>query len=61
MSRNPQTVSTIGTSALAAVLLNTIVLRTAFTQGPGWYGALLLTLPVMGVALVQLARARRKL
>lgn len=61
MSRNPPSVSTIGTSALATVLLNTIILRTATTQGPEWYGALVLTLPVMAVALVQLARARRKL
>lgn len=61
MSRNPQTVTTTGLSALAMVLLNTIILRSAFTQNPEWYGALLLTLPVMGMALVQLARARKNL
>lgn len=61
MSRNPQTVSTTGLSALALVLLNTIILRSALTQNPEWYRALLLTLPVMGLALVQLARARRNL
>lgn len=59
MSRNTQPVSTIGTSALAMVLLNTIILRSAVTQGSEWYGALLLTLPVMGLALVQLARSRK--
>lgn len=61
MSRNPQTVSTTGLSALAMVLLNTIILRSALTQNSEWYGALLLTVPVMGLALVQLARARRNL
>lgn len=59
MSRNPPSVSTTGTSALATVLLNTIILRSAVTQDPEWYGALLLTLPVMGLALVQLARSRK--
>lgn len=59
MSRNPRSVSTTGTSALAAVLLNTIILRSAFTQGSEWYGALLLTLPLMALALVQLARSRK--
>ncbi|HEY1112007.1 MAG TPA: hypothetical protein VGE66_00540 [Chitinophagaceae bacterium] len=61
MSRNPPSVSTTGLLALASVLLNTIILRSAFTQSPQWYGALLLTLPAMGLALVQLARARRNL
>lgn len=61
MSRNPQKVSTIGTSALAMVLLNTIILRAAATGHPEWYEALLLTLPVMSLSLVQLVRARRNL
>lgn len=59
MSRNSRTVSTTGTSALAMVLLNTIILRSAYTLSPQWYGALLLTVPAMALALVQLARARR--
>ena len=61
MSRNPQKVSTIGTSALALVLLNTIILRTAATGAHAWYGVLPLTVPLMSLALVQLARARRNL
>jgi hypothetical protein len=61
MSRNPQKVSTIGFTALAMVLLNTIILRTAVTGDPAWYEALVLTLPLMALALVQLARARRNL
>lgn len=43
------------------VLLNTIILRAAATGQPGWYEALLLTLPAMGLSLVQLVRARRNL
>jgi hypothetical protein len=61
MSRNPRKVSTIGTSALAMVLLNTIILRTAVTGSSVWYEALLLTVPLMGLTLVQLVRTRRNL
>lgn len=61
MSRNPQQVSTTGTWALAATLLNAIVLQAAITGSAKWYGALLLTAPLMGAALVQLVRQRRNL
>lgn len=61
MSRNPQKVSTIGTSALAIVLLNTIILRTAATGRPEWYEALVFTLPLMALSLAQLVRTRRNL
>lgn len=61
MSRNPQKVSTVGTSALALVLLNTILLRTAATGSSVWYEVLVLTVPLLGLALVQLARTRRNL
>jgi hypothetical protein len=60
MSRNPQKVSASGTWLLAAVVLNTLILKFGFTTDPRWYWALVVTGPLLWVALKNGTRERRK-
>ena len=59
MSHNRQKVSASGTWMLAAALLNTLVLKFGFITDPRWYWALVVTGPLLWLALRSGMRERR--
>ena len=61
MPQNEQSASAIGEWALATVLLNALVLKMGYLVHAHWYWTLLLTLPVMIQALIDVSRERRAL
>jgi hypothetical protein len=51
MIRNKQHISVGGAILLIVVLLNTIILQTAYTGNDTWYWALLVTVPLLFIAI----------
>ena len=49
MIPKPKEASTRGTILSIGILINVLIIRTAFTAGPKWYYLLLLSLPLMVV------------
>lgn len=59
MSHNRQKDSASGTWMLAVVLLNTLVLKFGFVTDSRWYWALVVTVPLLWLALRSSMRERR--
>src|SRR5688500_2238295 len=51
MIRNQKQVSASGIIVFSLVLLNAIIIRAAYTANDNWYGALVITLPLLALAL----------
>jgi hypothetical protein len=53
MPRNPKKISVSGTIVLVLVLLNVIILEKGFTANKEWYSLLVVTVPLLMVALIK--------
>lgn len=60
MSRNRHKGTPARVWALATLLLNTIVIKVAYTGSSLWYWALAFTVPLLWWALVEAARERKE-
>lgn len=59
MLRKEQKLMPAGLGATAIVILNVVVIKLGYTHDPAWYGALVLSLPLVWWALVEAARERQ--
>ncbi len=61
MSRNQQPVSASGIIILMLVFINAIVVKSAYIDNPGYYWALLITLPLLVLAIYNVTQKKHSL
>jgi hypothetical protein len=59
MPVHPKEVSAIGTLVLLSVMGNAIVMKSGLTIHSGWYGLLVITVPLLLYGLYEFRRRRR--
>ena len=52
MTRNHKIVSISGITLLLMLLINTVILRHAYTSNTDWYWVLIITLPLLIIAII---------
>lgn len=58
MKLHQKTIAASSAIVLLAVMLNVVVISAAYTAGPRWYWGLLLTLPLLGLAVHDVQQER---